>query len=222
MFTCAMNNGQFGSGLLPQLIWSGVPAGTMSFAITFIDTTLGENSAMGQHWAIRNIPATVSMIPQGTKTLTGDLSMARQNGNYLSPCAQSLMNNMDDNYEFTIYALPTATLNISGTSVANALDGAAGGLATGNGEAARTRRSQRHVVSERAGLRRSSARGGRRFVARRRGAFGRRGQRDAEAGAAALLGGQRDVAAVGARIPRAIVNPRPTSAPLAVGTVVPW
>ncbi len=39
----------------------------------------------------------------------------------MAPCAQSLVNNMDDNYEFTIYALSSATLNVSGMSVANAL-----------------------------------------------------------------------------------------------------
>jgi phosphatidylethanolamine-binding protein (PEBP) family uncharacterized protein len=121
MFTCDMNNGSFGSGLLPELHWSGAPAGTMSFAITFIDTTIGENSSMGQHWAIWNIPATVTMMAQGTKTLTGELSTAKQNAAYLAPCAQSLVNNMDDNYEFTIYALSSATLNVSGMSVANAL-----------------------------------------------------------------------------------------------------
>jgi phosphatidylethanolamine-binding protein (PEBP) family uncharacterized protein len=121
MYTCAMMNGQFGSGVLPELNWTGAPAGTMSFAITFIDTTIGENSAMGQHWAIWNIPATVSRIPRGTKALSGELMTARQNGNYLAPCAQSLVNNMDDQYEFTIYALSGATLNVSGTSVANAL-----------------------------------------------------------------------------------------------------
>ena len=31
------------------------------------------------------------------------------------------MNNMDDQYAFTLYALSTPTLNITGTSVANAL-----------------------------------------------------------------------------------------------------
>jgi hypothetical protein len=63
----------------------------------------------------------VSQIPEGTKALTGDLAAAKQNGNYLAPCAQSLKNNMDDQYAFTIYALSSATLNVSGTSVANAL-----------------------------------------------------------------------------------------------------
>lgn len=121
-FTCAASNGTFGSGVNPELDWHvGVPDGTKSFAITFIDTTLGETSAMGQHWAIWNIPATVTKFPQATATLTGDLATAKQSGKFLTPCAQSLVNNVDDQYEFTVYALATATLNITGTTVANAL-----------------------------------------------------------------------------------------------------
>lgn len=124
-FTCASTAGTVGSlgnGINPELDWTGVPAGTASFAITFIDTTLGDTSPMGQHWAIWNIPATVTpKFPQGTTTLTGEFANAKQSGKFLAPCAQSLTNNMDDNYEFTIYALSTATLNITGTTVANAL-----------------------------------------------------------------------------------------------------
>ncbi|MEI9947850.1 MAG: hypothetical protein WDO74_02450 [Pseudomonadota bacterium] len=117
-FTC--NGGALMTGVIPELHWT-VPAGTMSFAITFIDTTIGDTSPMGQHWAIWNIPATVTQIMQGTKTLTGDLAMAKQSGSFFAPCAQSLKDNMDDQYAFTIYALPTATLNVTGMSVANAL-----------------------------------------------------------------------------------------------------
>jgi len=121
-FTCAASNGTFGSGVNPELDWNvGVPDGTKSFAITFIDTTLGDTNSMGQHWAIWNIPATVTVFPQGTATLTGDLAAAKQSGKFLTPCAQSVVNNMDDQYEFTVYALSSATLNITGTTVANAL-----------------------------------------------------------------------------------------------------
>ena len=67
-----------------------------------------------------------SKIAEGTKTLSGDLANAKQvaplnNGAFLAPCATSLKNNMDDQYEFTIYALTTPTLAITGTTVANAL-----------------------------------------------------------------------------------------------------
>jgi phosphatidylethanolamine-binding protein (PEBP) family uncharacterized protein len=120
-FTCASGGGTLGKGINPELDWSGVPAGTMSFAITFIDTTLGDTNPLGQHWAAWNIPAAAIQIPQGTTMLSGALNGAKQSGTFLAPCAQSLTNNMDDQYAFTIYALPTATLNITGTTVANAL-----------------------------------------------------------------------------------------------------
>jgi len=110
MYTCAANNGAFGSGVNPELDWSGVPAGTMSFAMTFIDTKIGANMAMGQHWAIWNIPATVTKFPKGTTTLTGDLASAMQTNKYLAPCPSG-----NDTYEFTLYAL-SSTLNITGAS----------------------------------------------------------------------------------------------------------
>ncbi len=122
-FTCATTGGMPApKGNNPTLEWSGAPAGTMSFAITFIDTTIGADKPMGQHWAIWNIPATVMKFPQNTSMLTGDLMTAKQSGPFFAPCAISVMNGMDDVYEFTIYALPNATLSVNGNpSVANAL-----------------------------------------------------------------------------------------------------
>ncbi len=133
-FTC--NGGSLGSGINPELHWSGSPAGAMSFAVTFIDTTIGADDAKGQHYAIYNIPASVMEIAQGalSKTLMGDIATAKQaaplNNGFLAPCAQSVTNAMDDNYEFTIYALSTATLSGAGTSVASVLQ--ALGVLTGN------------------------------------------------------------------------------------------
>jgi phosphatidylethanolamine-binding protein (PEBP) family uncharacterized protein len=121
-FTCNGGSPMAGNAPNPELVWAGAPTGTMSYAITFIDTTLGDTSPLGQHWAIWNIPATISKFPQGTKTLSGDLATAKQSAAWFPPCAQSLMNGMDDVYEFTIWAIPTATLNVTGMSVANALD----------------------------------------------------------------------------------------------------
>jgi phosphatidylethanolamine-binding protein (PEBP) family uncharacterized protein len=79
--------------------------------MTFIDTKLGATSAMGQHWAIWNIPKTVRQIPKGTTTLSGDLQSALQTNKYLAPCPSG-----DDTYEFTLYALSEASLTISGAS----------------------------------------------------------------------------------------------------------
>ncbi len=61
-------------------------------------------------------------FPKATgMTLSGDLAAAKQTGKFLTPCAQSVMNGMDDQYEFTVWAIPTATLNVTGMSVANVL-----------------------------------------------------------------------------------------------------
>jgi phosphatidylethanolamine-binding protein (PEBP) family uncharacterized protein len=122
-YTCAAMNGTFGAGVNPELDWTGVPAGTKSFVMTFIDTTIGEDMSMGQHWAIWNVPwdgTKVTMFPEGLgQTLSGDLASAKQSGKFLTPCAQSLKNNMDDEYEFRLYALSTETFSVTGTSVAN-------------------------------------------------------------------------------------------------------
>jgi phosphatidylethanolamine-binding protein (PEBP) family uncharacterized protein len=111
MYTCAAMNGTFGSGVNPELDWANVPAGTMSFAMTFIDTKIGANMAMGQHWAIWDIPAAVRQFPKGTTMLTGALMGAMQTNKYLAPCPSG-----NDTYEYTLYALSQATLTVSGAS----------------------------------------------------------------------------------------------------------
>jgi phosphatidylethanolamine-binding protein (PEBP) family uncharacterized protein len=113
--------GGLANGINPDLEWMNAPAGTMSFAITFLDTTLidAHMDSLGNHWAIWNIPATTTSLPEGlTGTLSGGLANAKQSGTFLAPCAQSLMNNMDDKYAFTVYALSVPTITAS--TVANA------------------------------------------------------------------------------------------------------
>ena len=119
-YTC--NGGTVGQGINPELDWSGAPAGTMYYAITFLDTTLlDKNMPMyGNHWAIYNIPATVMKFPEGTKTVPTDFGNAKQSGSFLAPCALASTSTagMDDVYQFTVYAL-TAPLAPASTSVAD-------------------------------------------------------------------------------------------------------
>lgn len=103
----------------PPLAWSGAPEGTMSFAITFIDSTLvNEGNTLGYHWAIWDLAASVNELPAKLPdgmTLTTPVSAKQSRTSYLGPCPNFGASGSETHtYEFTIYALPTATADLSG------------------------------------------------------------------------------------------------------------
>ncbi|GGN96082.1 YbhB/YbcL family Raf kinase inhibitor-like protein [Nocardia rhizosphaerihabitans] len=53
-----------GKDLSPQLSWSGAPAGTKSYAVTVYDPDAPTGSGFW-HWAVANIPATATTLPEG-------------------------------------------------------------------------------------------------------------------------------------------------------------
>ncbi|MFI6318063.1 YbhB/YbcL family Raf kinase inhibitor-like protein [Nonomuraea sp. NPDC050556] len=108
-YTCAQD-GVSGNDISPPLAWTA-SAGAQSYAMTLIDTA---NS--GKHWAIWDIPASKLSLPEGLG-LGYDVpnqSPAKQKamgtGNkalqYFGPCPGGSTHK----YEFTLYALDTATL----------------------------------------------------------------------------------------------------------------
>ncbi|MEY9895763.1 Raf kinase inhibitor-like YbhB/YbcL family protein [Catenulispora sp. MAP5-51] len=59
-----------GKDVSPQLSWSGAPAGTKSYAVTVYDPDAPTGSGFW-HWALADIPATVTELPEGVGDDTG-------------------------------------------------------------------------------------------------------------------------------------------------------
>jgi hypothetical protein len=110
---------------MPDLTWTQVPSGTMSFAMVFIDTTLVP-MAQGYHSAIWDIPATLTMLPAGLPAgsppmNTPGLESVKQKNPvkaaWLGPCPNfggtPGMGSKTDNYAFRLYALSQASLGLA-------------------------------------------------------------------------------------------------------------
>jgi phosphatidylethanolamine-binding protein (PEBP) family uncharacterized protein len=128
--TCATT----GTPESPDLEWTGVPAGTMSFALAFVDTTIigadgGINNPEGYHYVLWDIPGDVTSLPMALPsgnppTGVSDLAGAMQKGlsaQWLGPCPNRASGSPPDTYELRLFAFSTATQTVTTSSTTAAI-----------------------------------------------------------------------------------------------------
>jgi Raf kinase inhibitor-like YbhB/YbcL family protein len=78
-----------GQNVSPELSWSGVPAGTKSFAVTMVDPE-GRGGLGVFHWVAYGIPANVTSFAEGEVSKASDKYVGGKStqgvGNYSGPC----------------------------------------------------------------------------------------------------------------------------------------
>ena len=100
-------SGVLGGNESPQLSWKHAPEDTRTFVVIAYDVT-----AQFTHWAIYNIPATTTDLPENAGTPGSDFGV--QNGNdffiagYDGPCPPTNLQPLVHQYVFTVYALDTS------------------------------------------------------------------------------------------------------------------
>jgi Raf kinase inhibitor-like YbhB/YbcL family protein len=114
-------SGVFGAGgedISPQLAWSGFPAETKSFAVTCYDPDAPTASGFW-HWAIANLPASVTELPTGIgspdATLPGDAVMLAGDAGvrrYIGAAPPS--GHGPHRYFFVVHALSVESLDVDG------------------------------------------------------------------------------------------------------------
>ena len=109
-------SGAGGENLSPPLKWEGEPEGTKSFAISCYDPHPVARNWV--HWLVVNIPASVHSLSEGAsgKSMpSGAVELANSFGfvGYGGP--QPPPGTGDHPYVFTVYALKTEQVNLSGS-----------------------------------------------------------------------------------------------------------
>ncbi|MEV0390026.1 YbhB/YbcL family Raf kinase inhibitor-like protein [Nonomuraea sp. NPDC050643] len=106
-----------GRDVSPQLSWSGAPEGTKSYAVTILDPDAPTGSGFW-HWAVVDIPATVTELPEGAGDEAGS---GLPKGAYQLPndtraaCfmgAAPMAGGGPDRYVIVVHALDVETIGV--------------------------------------------------------------------------------------------------------------
>jgi Raf kinase inhibitor-like YbhB/YbcL family protein len=100
-----------GTGVSPELAWSGAPAATRSYAITLYDPDAPTGSGFW-HWVAWDIPTGTTSLPTGAVPPAGAVSGTNDGGGlgYTGPCPP--VGDVTHHYRFTVVALDVASLQL--------------------------------------------------------------------------------------------------------------
>jgi Raf kinase inhibitor-like YbhB/YbcL family protein len=107
-----------GRNISPQLSWSDAPGATKSFVLTMIDVDV--KPSQWSHWLVVDLPVSVHSLSRGAASLPGGATAIVSNfgdAAYDGPCPPK--GTGVHHYEFTIWALPTATTSLAPDEKAN-------------------------------------------------------------------------------------------------------
>jgi Raf kinase inhibitor-like YbhB/YbcL family protein len=105
----AQEFGKKAQNLSPPLAWEGAPEGTKSFALAVVDRHPVAGNYV--HWLVVDIDPQRKSLEKGAATGSG-LGEAKQFQRYVGPFPPSGTHD----YEFTLYALNTKTLDLRSTA----------------------------------------------------------------------------------------------------------
>jgi Raf kinase inhibitor-like YbhB/YbcL family protein len=98
-----------GENISPQLSWSGAPAGTKSFALTMINTSV--KPSQWSHWIVVGLAPDATSLARGAQLPLGDAKTIQSNFGdpyYDGPCPPT--GTGKHVYQLTIWALPISSV----------------------------------------------------------------------------------------------------------------
>jgi len=111
---------QAGEQVSPELKWTNVPAGTVTFVVNMLDpdVSVQRTTDTQPHWIVWNIPGTATGLPEGVKP-GGDLpdgshQISASGPQYRGPGAAAT--GPSHHYTFEVYALDTKLDVIASTA----------------------------------------------------------------------------------------------------------
>ncbi len=96
-----------GTGISPQLSWTGAPEGTAAYVLVMhdVDVAVPAGNLAGDitHWVVYNIPTTTTSIPEGGPIPSGAGQLSMRGPQYMGPAPPA--GHPFHHYVFQLYAL---------------------------------------------------------------------------------------------------------------------